>query len=117
MLLMIDPPVSVFSSIDAVLAWKRELAVMREQYRDDPQALRYITSADDDARELLTLIPTLPPLPSFEQLVESWVAEVSKMDLAALEHFSHRINKKYRRHDLAALNAAIATRRRVLGST
>jgi hypothetical protein len=114
MILMIDPPVNVFSSAEAVLAWKRELAAMREQYRDDDEALRWIALADDDAAALLELIATLPPLPSWEQVVDRWVGMVSSMDAAELERFSRRIRRKYRGSDLGAVDAAVAARQRAL---
>jgi hypothetical protein len=68
MILMIDPPVSVFSSPDAVRDWMVELVALRERYRGDHQALRYIASEEQYARRLLELTPTLPtvapPLPT-----------------------------------------------------
>ena len=63
MILMIDAPVSVFSSVDAVRDWIVELADMRERYRDDPEALRCIAGEEQDALNLLKVIPTLPKIP------------------------------------------------------
>lgn len=57
---MIDPPVSVFSTVDEILAWQHELRVMRLQYRDDPEALRCIARAEDYATHLANVVPTLP---------------------------------------------------------
>ena len=62
MMLMIDPPVNVFSSVDAVRDWIVELADLRERYRDDHDALRRITGEELYASRLLELIPTLPPI-------------------------------------------------------
>ena len=61
-MLMIDPPVNVCSSVDAVRDWIVELADLRERYRDDHDALRRITSEELYASRLLELIPTLPPI-------------------------------------------------------
>ena len=62
MMLMIEPPVNVFSSVDAVRDWIVELADLRERYRDDHDALRRITGEELYASRLLELIPTLPPI-------------------------------------------------------
>jgi len=62
MMLMIDPPVNVDSSVDAVRDWIVELADLRERYRDDHEALRRITGEELYASRLLELIPTLPPI-------------------------------------------------------
>jgi len=62
MMLMIDPPVNVSSSVDAVRDWIVELADLRERYRDDHEALRRITGEELYANRLLDLIPTLPPI-------------------------------------------------------
>jgi len=62
MMLMIDPPVNVFSSVDAVRDWIVELADLRERYRDDHEALRRITGGELYASRLLELIPKLPPI-------------------------------------------------------
>lgn len=62
MMLMIDPPVNVYSSVDAVRDWIVELADLRERYRDDHDALRRITGEELYASRLLELIPTLPPI-------------------------------------------------------
>jgi len=61
-MLMIDPPVNVCSSVDAVRDWIVELADLRERYRDDHDALRRITGEELYASRLLELIPTLPPI-------------------------------------------------------
>ena len=61
-MLMIDPPVNVCSSVDAVRDWVVELADLRERYRDDHDALRRITGEELYASRLLELIPTLPPI-------------------------------------------------------
>ena len=63
-MLMIDPPVNVCSSVDAVRDWIVELADLRERYRDDHDALRRITGEELYASRLLELIPTLPPISS-----------------------------------------------------
>ena len=60
MMLMIDPPVNVFSSVDAVRDWIVELADLRERYRDDHEALRRITGEELYANRLLELIATPP---------------------------------------------------------
>ena len=60
MMLLIDPPVNVFSSLDSVRDWIVELARLREHYRDDPDALRRIVGEELYANRLLELIPTLP---------------------------------------------------------
>ncbi len=60
MMLMIDPPVNVFSSVDAVRDWIVKLEDLRERYRDDHEALRRITGEELYANRLLELIPTLP---------------------------------------------------------
>jgi hypothetical protein len=39
-----------------------ELADLRERYRDDPEALRYVAIAETNASHLLELIPTLPKI-------------------------------------------------------
>ena len=62
MMLMIDPPVNVFSSVDAVRDWIVQLADLRERYRDDHEALRRITGEELYANRLLELISTLPPI-------------------------------------------------------
>ena len=62
MMLMIDPPVNLYSSVDAVRDWIVELADLRERYRDDHDALRRITGEELYASRLLELIPTLPPI-------------------------------------------------------
>ena len=62
MMLMIDPPVNVYSSVDAVRDWIVELADLRERYRDDHDALRRSTGEELYASRLLELIPTLPPI-------------------------------------------------------
>ena len=62
MMLMIHPPVNVFSSVDAVRDWIVQLADLRERYRDDNEALRRITGEELYASRLLELIPTLPPI-------------------------------------------------------
>ena len=64
MMLLIDPPVNVFSSLDSVRDWIVELADLRERYRDDHEALRRITGEELYASRLLELIPTLPPISS-----------------------------------------------------
>ena len=61
-MLMIDPPVNVCSSVDAVRDWIVELADLRERYRDDHDALRRIAGEELYASRLLELIPTLPPI-------------------------------------------------------
>ena len=60
MMLLIDPPVNVFSSLDSVRDWIVELADLRERYRDDHEALRRIAGEELYANRLLELIPTLP---------------------------------------------------------
>ena len=62
MMLMIDPPVNVFSSVDAVRDWIVQLAALRERCRDDHEALRRITGEELYASRVLELIPTLPPI-------------------------------------------------------
>lgn len=57
MILMIDPPVNAFSSTDAIRDWIAELADMREQYRNDQQALWCIAQEEHYARELLEAAP------------------------------------------------------------
>ncbi len=64
MMLLIDPPVNVFSSVDAVRDWIVELAELRERCGDDHEALRRITGEELYASRLLELIPTLPPISS-----------------------------------------------------
>ena len=59
MMLFIDPPVQAFSTADEIRAWQRVLARMRDQYRNDPEALRCIARAERDAAHLLELAP--PP--------------------------------------------------------
>ena len=62
MMLLIDPPVNVFSSVDAVRDWIVTLEDLRERYRDDHEALRRITGKELYANHLLELISTLPPI-------------------------------------------------------
>ena len=57
MILMIDPPVNWFSSIDAIRDWIVELAGMREHHRNDQQALWCITQEEHYARDLLEEAP------------------------------------------------------------
>ncbi len=64
MILMIDPQVNTFSTVDAVRDWIVELAAMRERYGDDPEALRRVVMAERDAIGLLESIQTVPPLPT-----------------------------------------------------
>lgn len=61
-MLTIDPPMKVFSSVDAVRDWIVELEVMRERYGDDHDALRRITFEELYANRLLELIATLQPI-------------------------------------------------------
>ena len=60
--LLIDPPVTVFSPVEDVRAWQRELVAIRAEYAGDPDALRCIARAERDAEALLALIPTLPAI-------------------------------------------------------
>ena len=60
MVMILDPPVNAFSSVDAVRDWIVDLAGMRERYRDDHEALRRITRGELYASRLLELIPMLP---------------------------------------------------------
>ena len=53
MRLMIDPPVSAFSTVEGIREWLRELAAMREEYRDNPDALGCVASEEEDARRLM----------------------------------------------------------------
>ena len=64
MMLMIEPPVDTFSSVDAVRDWIVELAALRDRYRDDDEALRRIAGEELYANRLLELIPQpqLPPI-------------------------------------------------------
>ena len=64
MVMMIDPPVNVFSSVDAVRDWIVDLAGMRERYRDDHEALRRIAGEELHANRLLELIATSAPVSS-----------------------------------------------------
>jgi len=62
MMLLIDPPVNVFSSVDAVRDWIVTLEDLRERYRDDHEALRRIAGEELYANRLLELIAPLPPI-------------------------------------------------------
>ena len=64
MMLLIDPPVNVFSSLDSVRDWIVELADLRERYRDDHEALRRIAGEELHANRLLELIATSAPVSS-----------------------------------------------------
>jgi len=64
MMLLIDPPVNVFSSVDAVRDWIVTLEDLRARYRDDHEALRRIAGEELYANRLLELIATLPPVSS-----------------------------------------------------
>jgi hypothetical protein len=64
MMATIDPPVNVFSSVDAVRDWIVTLEDLRERYRDDHEALRRIAGEELYANRLLELIATLPPVSS-----------------------------------------------------
>jgi len=116
MILMIDPPVNTFSTVDAVRDWIVELAAMRERYRDDSEALRCVVMAERDAIGLLESIQTVPPLPTWEQLLEGWATEAATMDAGALDALARRIRNRYRGRDITAVEAAITTRRRELAS-
>ena len=58
-MLMIDPPVNVFSSVDAVRDWIVELTDLRERYRDDPEALRRINPASGGAAAVFGRLGTI----------------------------------------------------------
>jgi hypothetical protein len=60
MMSTVEPPVNVFSSVDAVRDWIVTLEDLRERYRDDHEALRRITRGELYASRLLELIPILP---------------------------------------------------------
>ena len=64
MMSSVDPPVSVFSSADAVRDWIVELADLRERFRDDHEALRRITGEELYANRLLDLFLVMPTLPA-----------------------------------------------------
>jgi hypothetical protein len=62
MILLIDPPVTVWSPPDAIRAWMRELEAMRAQYAGDAEALRYVARAEEDARSMLGVAERSPPI-------------------------------------------------------
>jgi hypothetical protein len=63
-----------------VRAWQRELADLRERYRDDPEALACVARSEAHAENLFEVIPTLSPIPTWEQLLDRWAAEVSTLE-------------------------------------
>lgn len=62
MILMIDPPVTPFSSHDEIRAWISELEAMRAQHARDPEALGCIRRAEWHARLTLELAGSSPPI-------------------------------------------------------
>ena len=53
MILMIDPPVFLFSEPSAIRDWQAELTEMRARYARDPEALSCIALEERSPRDLL----------------------------------------------------------------
>jgi hypothetical protein len=52
MRLLIDPPVTSLSPVDAIRDWIVELVAMRKQYREDPEALEDIARSERIAADM-----------------------------------------------------------------
>ena len=110
MRLMIDPPMGLETE-PAIRAWLAELAQMRVDYRDDPEALGCIASCEQQAKQLLIDLPNLPRFPTRDELAELWMGEVAAItDEAELALYARRFAKKYKREEYPAVFAVIDAR-------
>jgi hypothetical protein len=62
MRLLIDPPVTSWSSAASIREWMRELEAMRTQHLTDSEALACIERADEDAKSMLESAQSRPKI-------------------------------------------------------
>jgi hypothetical protein len=125
-------PVTMFHPPDDIRAWQRELARLREQHRNDPEALACTRRAERDAESLLDLATNKPAHrasgaaalkhmrqrskpPAFDFLVNAVATARSAADLATLLTLSQTYFAGTQREARGrCINLIARTRRRCL---